>query len=63
VSYDKRLLEPLVLLGLTAAALVASGIGPHDRTTWYLEVAPVVIGGGCSWRPTGGSASHRCCTG
>ncbi|MCR3752312.1 DUF2238 domain-containing protein [Lentzea californiensis] len=45
MSYDKRLLEPLVLLGLTAVALVASGISPHDRTTWYLEVAPVVIGG------------------
>lgn len=37
--------EPLVLLALTAVALVVSGIGPHDRTTWYLEVAPVVIGG------------------
>lgn len=45
MSYDKRPLEPLVLLGLTAAALIASGIGPHDRATWYLEVAPVVIGG------------------
>ncbi|MFC3898501.1 DUF2238 domain-containing protein [Lentzea rhizosphaerae] len=37
--------EPLVLLALTAVALVVSGIGPYDRTTWYLEVAPVVIGG------------------
>ncbi|MET9226064.1 DUF2238 domain-containing protein [Lentzea sp. NPDC003310] len=45
MSYDKRLVEPLVLLGLTAVALVASGIGPHSRSTWYLEVAPVVIGG------------------
>ncbi len=36
--------EPLVLLALTAIALVASGIGPYDRTTWYLEVGPVVIG-------------------
>ncbi|GHH41782.1 DUF2238 domain-containing protein [Lentzea cavernae] len=37
--------EPLVLLGLTVVALVVSGIGPYDRATWYLEVAPVVIGG------------------
>jgi putative membrane protein len=36
--------EPLVLLALTAVALIVSGIGPHSRTTWYLEVAPVVIG-------------------
>jgi len=45
VSSDERTAtEPLVLLALTAAALVASGIGPHDRATWYLEVGPVVIG-------------------
>jgi putative membrane protein len=25
------------------AALVLSGIGPYDRTTWWLEVAPVLI--------------------
>ena len=35
--------EPLALLILGAAALVVSGIGPHDRTTWVLEVAPAVI--------------------
>ena len=46
MSYDKRTTEPLVLLGLTLVALIASGIGPYDRATWYLEVAPVVIGGG-----------------
>ncbi|MFJ5991514.1 DUF2238 domain-containing protein [Lentzea sp. NPDC092896] len=45
MSYDKRV-EPLILLGLTLVALIASGIGPYDRATWYLEVAPVVIGGG-----------------
>ncbi|SDJ22548.1 putative membrane protein [Lentzea albidocapillata subsp. violacea] len=45
MSYDKRLLDPLILLGLTAMALVASGISPHDRATWYLEVAPVVLAG------------------
>ncbi|WP_439658137.1 DUF2238 domain-containing protein [Lentzea sp. HUAS TT2] len=46
MSYDKRTTEPLILLGLTLVALTASGIGPYDRATWYLEVAPVVIGGG-----------------
>ena len=43
-SDERTATEPLVLLALTAAALVASGIGPHDRATWYLEVGPVVIG-------------------
>jgi putative membrane protein len=37
-------LEPLALLGLTGLVLVWSGISPHDRTTWWLEVAPVIIG-------------------
>jgi putative membrane protein len=36
--------EPAALLALCVAALVASGIGPHDRLTWLLEVAPVLIG-------------------
>ena len=36
--------EPLVLLALTGLALVVSGIGPFDRLTWWLEVAPVLIG-------------------
>lgn len=36
--------EPLVLLALGSMALVISGIHPYDRTTWCLEVAPVVIG-------------------
>jgi putative membrane protein len=44
VTYERSATEPLILLALTSAALVVSGIGPHDRTTWYLEVAPVVIG-------------------
>ncbi|NJL28837.1 MAG: DUF2238 domain-containing protein [Thermoanaerobaculia bacterium] len=34
---------PLALLGLTAIALVVSGISPYDRATWFLEVAPVLI--------------------
>jgi len=36
--------EPAVLLAMTALALVLSGIGPKDRFTWFLEVAPVLIG-------------------
>ncbi|MGZ5033073.1 MAG: DUF2238 domain-containing protein [Usitatibacter sp.] len=33
-----------VALGvMVLAALVASGISPHDRPTWLLEVAPVLI--------------------
>jgi putative membrane protein len=34
----------LFLLVTLAAILVWSGIGPHDRFTWLLEVAPVLIG-------------------
>jgi putative membrane protein len=36
--------EPLVLLTLALLALAWSGIGPEDRTTWWLETAPVMIG-------------------
>jgi putative membrane protein len=36
--------EPVVLLAVCVVALVVSGIGPHDRLTWLLEVAPVLIG-------------------
>jgi putative membrane protein len=35
--------EPLVLLIVGAVLLVLSGIGPHDRTTWWLEVGPILI--------------------
>jgi len=35
---------PLFLLGIGIALLVLSGIAPHDRFTWLLEVAPIVIG-------------------
>ena len=34
---------PLALLLATALALAVSAIGPADRTTWWLEVAPVLI--------------------
>ncbi len=36
--------QPLVLLVLALVALVVSGIGPKDRLTWLLEVAPVLMG-------------------
>ena len=35
--------EPLALLAVGAVALVVSGITPHDRVTWVLEVAPALI--------------------
>jgi putative membrane protein len=35
---------PALLLALTAIALVISGIGVYDRTTWILEVLPIFIG-------------------
>ena len=46
-----RLLAGLGLLVL--AALVASGVSPHDRATWLLEVAPALIAApvlGATWR-------------
>jgi len=36
--------EVLVLFGIAAVLLVISGIGPNDRLTWWLEVAPVAVG-------------------
>jgi len=39
-----RTIELTLLLGLTAAALILSGIGPNDRLTWFLEVFPVLLG-------------------
>ena len=38
---DRRLLW---FLGLLLPVLVWSGLGPHDRLTWFLEVAPELIG-------------------
>jgi len=34
---------PASLLLVVTVALVVSGIGPHDRLTWVLEVLPVLI--------------------
>lgn len=39
---DRRLLVFFVLL---APVMIWSWIAPHDRFTWWLEAAPVVIGG------------------
>ena len=36
--------EPLALLGATALVLIWSGAQPVERGTWWLEVAPVLIG-------------------
>lgn len=36
--------EPLVLLLLGIALLILSGTHPHDRFTWILEVAPILVG-------------------
>jgi putative membrane protein len=35
--------EPAVLLAVGAALLALSGIGPRDRYTWLLEVAPILV--------------------
>ncbi len=34
----------LALLALVLGVLAWSGIAPHDRFTWFLEVAPVLVG-------------------
>jgi putative membrane protein len=34
---------PVALLVAAVIALVVSGIGPRDRLTWWMEVAPVLI--------------------
>ncbi len=38
---DRRLLW---FVGLLLPVLAWSGVGPHDRFTWFLEVLPVLIG-------------------
>jgi len=35
--------EPAVLLALCAVALAASAVGAYDRTTWLLEVFPILL--------------------
>src|SRR5206468_9184855 len=34
-----------ILVVLVSAALIASGVAPYDRTTWWLEIFPVLIAG------------------
>lgn len=34
----------LILVALVLVVLIWSGIGPKDRFTWFLEIAPVLIG-------------------
>ncbi len=34
---------PALLLALTLCGLIASGFGPKDRLTWFLEVLPIVV--------------------
>ena len=36
-------------ISIFVAVLVWSGIGPHDYPTWFLEVAPAVLGGVLLW--------------
>ena len=36
--------HPAVLLAIVGGALVISGLAPHDRITWWLEVFPVLLG-------------------
>ncbi|HEV8543433.1 MAG TPA: DUF2238 domain-containing protein [Verrucomicrobiae bacterium] len=37
-------LEPPLLLGLGLAALVISGLHPAERSTWWMEIFPILIG-------------------
>jgi len=32
-----------IMVAVAALALIASGVGPKDRATWWMEVAPVLI--------------------
>jgi putative membrane protein len=41
---SERRLAPPVLLGLVVVALIASGISPYDRLTWFLETVWVIVG-------------------
>ena len=40
---EQRKLLNATLAAIVIAALVASGIAPFDRATWFMEVAPVLI--------------------
>ena len=32
-----------IMVAVAAIAVVVSGIGPRDRDTWWMEVAPVLV--------------------
>ena len=34
---------PILFLALVLCALIASGLAPKDRLTWFLEILPIVI--------------------
>jgi len=40
---DRRSVEPAVLAAVVVVAVAVSAIGPKDRLTWLLEVAPILI--------------------
>jgi putative membrane protein len=40
-TIDRR--EATLLLGIGAIVLVWSGVGPFDRTTWWLEIFPILL--------------------
>lgn len=35
---------PLALFVVVAVGLIVSGVAPYDRTTWWLEIFPILIG-------------------
>jgi len=43
VTQSSALRLPGLLLAIVLVALIASGIGPADRLTWFLEVVPVLV--------------------
>jgi putative membrane protein len=42
-SHSRRTRYEVLLLAIVVAVFFWSGIGPHDRFTWVLEVLPVII--------------------
>ena len=44
MNHSRLTLYELALFGIVVLVLVWSGVGPHDRFTWFLEVAPVLVG-------------------
>jgi len=43
LSRPARSKEPLALLVIALIGLFISGIGPYDRLTWVMEIAPILI--------------------